>query len=263
MGVNQVNNYGVGDNNFTSFQNTLDVTRRGGANVTISEYDTDAAPSVKVGSWFENNGALIEVVSADETPTGYSGITNDTEFYLYYDASAEAFIYSEDEPDWSDSKQGWYHPTETNDRALFSMFKDSGGTLYQDKTFIQQESFQRNVITDSIEEKNTGEGVKHLSKTKWKYYYEGNGETNGDIYDAISSWVPNVGDKMPVYGITEVQASSNSISVVTMQRTSTTEIYFTGLQFTGSSTLGALIVGSGSPAIMETFEIMSSYDAYN
>jgi len=103
---------------------------KGKADITISNYDNDSAPVVKVGSVFEDNGSLFLVETSDESPTGYSGISNSTTFYLYYDESAGAFIYSTTAPVWSDSKQGWYN---SNDRAFFSMYKDSGGTLYQNK----------------------------------------------------------------------------------------------------------------------------------
>ena len=106
---------------------------KGKADITISEYATTAAPDVKAKSVFENNGTLTEVTT-DITPTGYSGISNSTTFYLYYDESAEAFVYLETVPTWSDVLQGWYNG---NDRALFSMYKDSTGLLYQSKTILR------------------------------------------------------------------------------------------------------------------------------
>jgi len=117
---------------------------KGKADITISEYATTAAPDVKAKSVFENNGTLTEV-STDVTPTGYSGISVSTNFYLYYDESTAAFIYSETAPTWSDALQGWYN---SNDRAFFSMYKDSGGTLYQLKTKLQD---QNNIKIGNIE----------------------------------------------------------------------------------------------------------------
>jgi len=103
--------------------------------VTLSEYDTDLAPAVKVGSVFNVGGTTYIVSTADETPTGYSGITVSTTFYLYFDSSAGVFIYSATTPVWNDVYQGWYDGT---DRALFSMYKDSGGTLYKGKVLLQE-----------------------------------------------------------------------------------------------------------------------------
>jgi len=109
----------------------------GKADITISEFDSTAAPDVKVGSKFEVSGALFKVLTADETPTGYAGISSSTTFYLVYDSSGEAFVYTEVAPTWNDALQGWYGTGgEANDRYFFSMYKDSGDTLYENKSFL-------------------------------------------------------------------------------------------------------------------------------
>lgn len=100
---------------------------KGYSAVSLSEYATDLSPVVKGGSVFEANGAII-TIGSDLAPTGYAGVTVSTTFYLYYDAIGGGFIYDETTPVWSDTLQGWY---DGNNRALFSMFKDSGGILYQ------------------------------------------------------------------------------------------------------------------------------------
>ena len=51
---------------------TIEAAYIGKADITLSEYDSDAAPDVKVGSKFEVNGALFKVKTADETPSGYA-----------------------------------------------------------------------------------------------------------------------------------------------------------------------------------------------
>lgn len=109
---------------------TINAAYIGKHDITLSNFGNDSAPVVKIGSKFENNGALFKVLTGDETPTGYAGMTNSTIFYLYYDESGGVFIYSNTAPTWNHTLQGWYNG---NDRAFFSMFKDSGGTLYQSK----------------------------------------------------------------------------------------------------------------------------------
>jgi len=133
MSISKVSDFAVGDIDLTAKMSTLNHAYKGQAQVTLSNYDNDSAPVVKVGSVFDNNGTQYAVTGSDETPTGYSGISNSTTFYLYFDESAEAFIYSSTSPSWSDDLQGWYNG---NDRALFSMYKDSGGTLYKHKNII-------------------------------------------------------------------------------------------------------------------------------
>ncbi len=130
MSIVLVNDFAVGDVNLTAMMETLNITYKGKSEVTLSNYDNDTAPDVKVGSVFDCNGSIFEVTSNDETPSGYSGIANDTMFYLIYSAGLNEFIYTATAPTWSDSKQGWY---DGNNRYFFSMYKDSGGTLYYGK----------------------------------------------------------------------------------------------------------------------------------
>ncbi len=128
MAVRQIN---TADYDYSMFLETLNKSYKGKADITLSAYNTTAAPDVKVGSVFEDNGAIFIVDTSDITPTGYAGMTNSTTFYLYLDVDpTPTFVYSNTAPTWSDVLQGWYTG---NDRAFFSMYKDSGGTLYQNK----------------------------------------------------------------------------------------------------------------------------------
>ena len=136
MGITALNDYAIGDVNFNTMMTSLDKTFKGKAEISLSEYDTTAAPDVKAGSIFANNGTLFENTT-DVTPTGYAGMTNSTTFYLYYDESASVFIYSNTAPTWSDALQGYYNG---NDRAFFSMYKDSGGMLYENKVSLISQS---------------------------------------------------------------------------------------------------------------------------
>jgi hypothetical protein len=131
MAITQINDYSIGDSNLNSMMTTLDSSYVGKADISISAYSTTAAPDVKIGSIFENNGALFVVDTSDITPTGYAGITVSTTFYLVYDESEGEFIYSEVAPTWSDAYQGWYSG---NDRYFFSMYKIQAGHCTRRKT---------------------------------------------------------------------------------------------------------------------------------
>lgn len=130
MAVRQLNS---ADYDFAMMLETLNKAYKGKPSITISNYDNDSAPVVKVGSVWEDNGALLILETSDMTPTGYAGIANSTTFYLYYDESGEVFIYDSAVPTWNDALQGYYSG---NDRAFFKMFKNSGGTLYQSKKLL-------------------------------------------------------------------------------------------------------------------------------
>ena len=137
MSIEQINTAAFDYDMMLAF---IEGTVIGKAEITLSEYDSTAAPVVKVGSKFEVNGALFKVLTADETPTGYAGISSSTTFYLMYDTSGEAFVYTEVAPTWNDALQGWYGTGgEANDRYFFSMFKDSGDTLYENKQLLKKQ----------------------------------------------------------------------------------------------------------------------------
>ncbi len=140
MAVTLINNFGIGATDFTAMMATINKSYKGKSEITLSNYDNDLAPAVKVGSVFDCNGAIYLVETTDETPSGYSSISNSTMFYLVFDESALSFVYTETAPTWSDNLQGWYNG---NDRYFFSMYKDSGGTLYKKKALLWNKTDER------------------------------------------------------------------------------------------------------------------------
>ena len=187
MAVRQIN---TADFDYAMMLETINKSYKGKNDITISEYDTDAAPDVKVGSVWEDNGAIFILESADMTPTGYGGIANSTTFYLYYDESGEVFIYSSTVPSWNDALQGWYN---ANDRAFFSMFKDSGGTLYLSKSLLlSQNNLKTPGYIDFVSKRITSAN-----------YIELTGATENTVYDIINPFIPNIGDSMLINGAIE------------------------------------------------------------
>ncbi len=173
MAVTKVSDFGIGDSNLTAMMASINKSYKGKSEITLSNYDNDTAPAVKVGSTFDCNGAIYLVETSDETPSGYSGITNDTMFYLVFDVSALGFVYTETAPTWSDSKQGWYNG---NDRYFFSMYKDSGGTLYQQKYLLSQ---QNNIYYTDIIKSEKGREVSQEIEVR---------DVTGDsLYTTLSS----------------------------------------------------------------------------
>ena len=168
MAINQLNPTGF---SYSELLAGYEKAYKTQADITITNYDNDSAPQVTAGSIFACNGTHFEN-TALATPTGYSGISNSTTFYLYYDESGGVFIYSSTAPTWSDALQGWYNG---NDRAFFSMYKDSGGTLYQYKYKI-------------IDDKSILDGYS-IRETYLHGTY-----TFAQIFDKLNLFVPNVGD---------------------------------------------------------------------
>lgn len=133
MAINQLNPVTNSLSGTITAQNNVYISQN---DITITNYELDTAPQVTAGSVFSNNGTLFSN-DALATPTGYAGISSSTEFFLYYDESGGVFIYAETAPTWSDAKQGWYNG---NDRAFYSMFKDAGDTLYENKSLMINQS---------------------------------------------------------------------------------------------------------------------------
>ncbi len=232
MAVRKINDFSVGDTNFTAMMETLNKAYKGQSQITISEYDTDLEPVVKVGSVFDCNGSQILVESGDETPTGYSGISDSTTFYLYYDESAEEFIYNETAPAWNDILQGWYNG---NDRALFSMYKDSGGTLYESKTKLQNPNKTQNIIGYNVIASNYG-----YIFTSGTYPVNSIGATGSNITTnyakAMECYCPGIGVAQIRFGIRTSLAGNlvygkiylNGVAVgIERSTTSNSFVYFT------------------------------------
>lgn len=137
MAITKVNNYSISDSNLSASYETLDKTRKGLNDISLSNFENDSAPVVEIGSIFENLGSMYKIETATETPTGYGSVSNSAKFFLYYDSSAGSFIYLSTAPTWNAQYQGWYNG---DDRALFGMYKDSGGTLYQGKYLMVSKS---------------------------------------------------------------------------------------------------------------------------
>ncbi len=230
MAITQLN---TADFDYAMMLNVINKSYKGKADITLSAFDTTAAPDVKVGSVWEDNGAIFILETADLTPTGYAGITNSTTFYLYYDESAEVFIYSNTAPTWSDVLQGWYN---SNDRAFFSMFKDSGGTLYQRKLKLEQ---QNNLeINGFIKYKG-----KSLDLTN---IYDSSTGTEDDLFQKLDSFIPNIGDVILLNG--SISDSSNVFATGYAQRASANQIQISAGGDT-SRILRAIVEGSADTVL--------------
>jgi hypothetical protein len=102
----------------------LELQRRGFINVNLTALTTTAVPDVIVGSAFEVGGSIYEVDTADETPSGWSGIANDNQVYIKFDASAESLVFTTTAPSYSSAKGGWYSG---DDRYIAKVYKNASG----------------------------------------------------------------------------------------------------------------------------------------
>jgi len=256
MAITALNDYSVGDSNLNAIMTSLDKTYKGKAEISLSNYDADTAPVVKVGSVFENNGALFIVDTSDITPTGYAGIANSTTFYLVYDESGGAFVYSSSAPTWNDALQGWYVG---NDRYFFSMYKDSGGTLYQNKAKMINDGNSREDGDRYIKGDITAEAATYSGLVKWKKYYTATNITENDLFDALKGWIPNVGDSLACIGQHELSTVIGATASIYRSSSTVILIHYTRIDNNNQAT--ATITDGGGSVVGQQVEIMSNFDA--
>ena len=107
--------------------------------ITIDEYTTTAAPDLQAG-FVEVGGEIYENTAA-LTITGWGGIANSTQAYIYIvpSGTTASAIFSSTAPTWSHAKQGYYNG---NNRALWAIYKDGSGN-YTAKSAMTQGQFWR------------------------------------------------------------------------------------------------------------------------
>jgi len=109
---------------------------RGYLQISITNLGTDDTNmKIEVGSVFEVNGVLIEIVTADEPTEAFTitDITDETVGYVYVTA-AGVFSIAETAPTWDAAKQGWYNGTS---RAIAGFTRD--GSNYDSKFILTKQ----------------------------------------------------------------------------------------------------------------------------
>ena len=210
--------------------NKLTKQSKGLAAVDFDDYaDGATAPSVVAGGVYEINGTYYEV-TADTQITGMSVVS--TAYYIYSDSGV--WTPSTTAPEWSESKQGWYDPSDANSRCFFKITTDSGG-----------EYDKRGKITNTKASYLNGnylaeEGSAIRRKTI-SFAFSGS-ETEGDLYDALSEHLVNNGDRIPVSGY-GVHSTYGEIIFFYAQRVTSTGISVRFLDV-GSGGITSSITGS-------------------
>lgn len=92
----------------------------------ITENATDSEPVVEDGSKIEISNEIYSF-TGNESITGWSGISNSTQAYIYFvpAGSACTVIFSATAPTWDTAKNGWYNG---NNRAIWAVYRDSSGS---------------------------------------------------------------------------------------------------------------------------------------
>lgn len=191
--------------------------------ITIDEYDTDSEPELQAG-FVEVGGEIYENTAALSI-TGWSGIANSTQTYIYIvpGGSTATAIFSSTAPTWSHAKQGWYN---SNDRALWAVYKDSAGTGYTNKCELSKRDLTRLQRIDYVETIGQVEEIETLGQITGRAAdsymavtsnneYFATSETEDDVFTKFSA-ILDAGEKMHVSG--GYHDGANLWVVITVQR---------------------------------------------
>lgn len=117
-------------------QTTNDVSRledsyKGYNGVSLTNFAATTEPQIALGSVIEIGGSILKA-AANESITGWAGIGDGNDVYIYVD-TAGAASFSTTAPTWDTSKQGYYNGT---DRAVAGVYK-TDATTWDDKYIIK------------------------------------------------------------------------------------------------------------------------------
>lgn len=186
--------------------------------VSISNYDNTSEPKVQAGAVIEISQELYEFGS-EETLTGWSGISDSTQAYIYFVPSGTSctVIFSTTAPTWNDAKNGWYNG---NDRALYSVYRTSA-SVYTDKLQLEKEKnpvFSNNVHVSGIANLNS---IISDDLTSGHYELGIGAVTQNDFFDYFDPIIPNTGDMLLCSGRFK---SANDGQISYIQRASGTQL---------------------------------------
>jgi hypothetical protein len=135
MAAEKVNNYGIGDIDFTALMQTVDALIVGNRQVMITEYDTTAEPLIAAGSRFEVGGALYKWDSNepiyDEDSNGF--VNGDLYIKCIPAGDTLEVVFTNTAPVWSNAKQGWYGIGDNAGHKYLPFMMTFNTTTYEDK----------------------------------------------------------------------------------------------------------------------------------
>lgn len=242
--------------------------------LSLTEYNTSAAAAIAAGSVVEIAGAFF-TFAADETPTGWTAITTGNTAYIALTASGTAGSqvvnagYVSTAPTWRDDLQGWYASAASSVRIVASVYK-AESTRYIPKYIFtnkqndspQSEKFLSVASSLSVGGDATISGDINISGSivhgalDGTNTFSGISKTNGSIFSAFSTAIPNIGDTAMVCGGLNTSASEMSV-ISRAYKTSTTEVTLYGVYNNSGGTWGQFsrVCTSGSTTTVASIYI--------
>jgi len=139
MAGEQINNYSQLDSNILEMQLTLDQTRKGLHQISLTNYDNTSLPAIAAGSVIEVDGALYKFASEE----AIGGSPSDGTVYIKIIPSTITAEFTNTAPTWSDSKQGWYGTTTSATHRYLEFKMDKATAVYSNKrTFTHSDNIE-------------------------------------------------------------------------------------------------------------------------
>lgn len=216
----------------------LEKQRKGYTGVSLSNWTATTEPQYTAGSSFECADSVYYCSALEDcgTDAQWAGIANSTLVYSYFDVSTLTFYWSSTAPAWDTAKSGFYHTVSTTHRCLASVYKDSSGNYTQKTIFLNREqgiTYQGLcLISNTSNELHAsllwdGELIITNKLISNHSYLHSNSLTQNEIYDALSSYLPSIGNTINV-NCTLIDGGANRY-INRISRTGASELTFYGM----------------------------------
>lgn len=214
----------------------IEKQRRGLLRIVLTNFENQSADEVGAGSVVEQSGALY-YADANTAISGLAGIADSSHYWIKLVPSGSDLVptATTTPPTWSSTKHGWY---DSNDLYIGGGYKDGSGN-YTDKYLFHFAQYSLKSLADGLSLRGNSNADRRLvfaddAEILWdesedafyfnkpitkldadkqmlleQVYYDTGYPTENDIYDAISSYFPNVDDVRRVSG--SLESSSNEV----------------------------------------------------
>lgn len=255
--------------------NISELGRVGYLNISLTNWNetSTAKPAVIEGSIVEvNNSMYVETANVDLNTASQTVSSINWVIYEVSGSTATAYlkVTAPTASDYDVDKGGFYDGSGNRWTGQY-MYVDGAGTAWSSKGILDYangamlkyriDDEADDFVIDakvSIKETLDVDCVVTLNdQIKWKYYYKDTtSPTENEVFDAIQSWVPNVGDGMSLsgQGVGGVVIGSTVRALHSLVRVGTDIVRILGETVTFSAQNGDATVFASSIEIMSNFD---------
>lgn len=203
----------MANSNVSTRDTQLEKQRLGYIAITFSNMDATTEPKIQAGSVCEVAGTLYSFTT-EESNTGWAGIGNSTQAYLYLDPAADgtsvSAVWTDTAPVWDEAKYGYY-ASGTSNRYVLRCYKDSSGNYTQKYKYEQLHG--NRYIDGDIDGSIGGDfeltgtitfsgGRLNIGDIATRGYYFPSTTTQNEVYDTlIPYFTPTDGEERPCMGL--------------------------------------------------------------